>query len=184
MPAAGDLPATMDDVLSESEIYVHAKRYLRNCGWTLVGGEPPGGSDGLPRVEAKHPDHDVKGSLGSKKVDLIAHRDGHLLLLELKSRYDRQDVTKLDELVGQLRWRRSLRDALLERNALDRANVDASTLVDRIASGEALVKALGLGHGQGVPDEYALLVFRSATDIEPRVGRRCPLELRHFETSE
>jgi len=171
----------MGDMLSESEIYVYSKRHLRECGWTLVGGEPPGGSDGLPRVEAKHPEVTVKGSEGSKKVDIIAYRDGHLLLLELKSRFDRDDVEKLDELVSERRWRRSLVDACQERNALDRAGIEDSSLPKRILSGEALVRGVGLGQHHEVPPAYVLLVFRSATDVDTETGSACPLDSSHFD---
>ncbi|POG56763.1 hypothetical protein [Haloferax marisrubri] len=171
----------MPDRLSEPEIYVYSKRFLRGRGWTLVGGEPPGGSDGLPRIEAKHPDKVKKGSKGSKKVDIIAYRDGHLLLLELKSRFDGDDVAKLDELAGDPRWRRSFLDACEERNAFSRAGLVDSTLPARIRSGEALVKAIGVGHEARVPSEYALLTLRSPTDIDATVGGDCPLDPTAFE---
>jgi hypothetical protein len=171
----------MGDVLSESEIYVYSKRFLRNCGWKLIGGEPPGGSDGLPRVEAKHPDVEVKGSEGSKKVDIIAYRGGHVLLLELKSTFDRGDIEKLDELVGKRRWRRSLVEACGERNALARAGISDETLTQRMLSGEALVRGIGLGRHHQVPAEYVLLVARSPTNFTATVGTECPIDESYFE---
>lgn len=170
----------MGDVLSESEIYVYSKRFLRNCGWKLIGGEPPGGSNALPRVEAKHPEKEVKGSEGSKKVDVIAYRDGNLLLLELKSTFDERDVMKLNELVSERRWRQSLLEACTERNAFDRANVQDSNLPQRILSGEALVKGIGLGRYHKVPRDYVLLVFHSATAVDTEVGAECPLNRSDF----
>lgn len=174
----------MSAVLSESEIYVYSKRFLRSHGWTLVGGEPPGGSDGLPRIEAKHPEKEVKGSAGSKKVDIIAYRDGRLLLLELKSAFDRRDIAKLDELVGERRWRRSFLNACLERNAFARAGIDGDSLPDRVLSGDALVKGIGLGRFHDVPSEYALLVLESSTEVEVRVGADCPLSRASFDPPE
>lgn len=171
----------MGDVLSESEIYVYSKRFLRNCGWTLIGGEPPGGSDGLPRVEAKHPEVDIKGSEGSKKVDIIAHRRGYILLLELKSTFDRRDVEKLDELVGERSWRRSLLKAFEERNALSRAGITDQALPQKILSGEALVKGIGIGHRHRVPDEYALIIARSPTEFIADTGTECPIDESYFE---
>jgi len=170
----------MGDVLSESEIYVYSKRFLRERGWKLIGGEPPGGSNGLPRVEVKHPEKVVKGSEGSKKVDIIAYREGYLLLLELKSTFDGDDVEKLDELVGEQRWRRSLLEACIERKAFERANISNSTLSERVLSGEALVKGIGLGEYHRVPDEYVLLVLHSASDIDVIVAPECPLDDPHF----
>lgn len=171
----------MGHVLSESEIYVYSKRFLRNCGWTLIGGEPPGGSNGLPRVEAKHPEVTTKGSQGSKKVDLIAYRDGHVLLLELKSTFDRDDIRKLDEMVEEQRWRRSLLYACEERNALSRAGVTDQGLPQRILSGEALVKGIGVGRAHAVPSEYVLVVAHSARDFIVEVGSNCPIDESYFK---
>lgn len=171
----------MSDILSESEIYVYSKRYLREHGWKLVGGEPPGGSNGLPRVEAKHPSVRVKGSRGSKKVDIIAYRDGYLLLLELKSTFDRGDVKKLDELVGEPRWRRSLVEACEERKALSRAGINDHSLIERMLSGEALVKGIGLGRRHQLPAEYVLLLLHSPTDIQTDIGQDCPVDIAHFD---
>jgi hypothetical protein len=171
----------MSEIPSESEIYVYSKRYLRGLGWKLVGGEPPGGSNGLPRVEAKHPEVEVKGSRGSKKVDIIAYRDGYLLLLELKSTFDYSDVEKLDELVSERRWRRSLVNACEQRNALSRANVNDASLVERMLSGEALVKGIGLGRRHQLPSEYVLLRIHSPTDITTDVGSECPIDSSYFD---
>lgn len=170
----------MGDRLSESEIYVYGKRFLRNCGWALIGGEPPGGSDGLPRVEAKHPDIDKKGSQGSKKVDLIAYRNGHVLLLELKSTFDRSDVRKLDEMVRERRWRRSLLQAFEERNALSRAGITDQSLPKRILSGEGLVKGIGVGHRDSVPSEYLMMIASSATEFTVEIGDECPIDESYF----
>lgn len=172
----------MSEVLSESEIYVYSKRFLRERGWALVGGEPPGGSDGLPRIEAKHPDKTTKGSKGSKKVDIIAYRGGYLLLLELKSTFDRGDVRKLDELVGQRRWRDSLLTACEERNAFDRAGVADPTLAERILSGDSLIKGIGLGRRHRVPSEYVQVVHHEPMNVTVEVGADCPLAASDFES--
>lgn len=162
-------------MLSEPEIYVYAKWFLNRCGWTLVGGEPPGGTDALPRIEAKDPNFSKKGSRGSKKVDLIAHRDDHLLLLELKPTFHKSDVAKLDELVGSQRWRRALWEACVERNALQRAGISGRDMRGGIVSGEALVKGIGLGEYHEVPDEYALVIVKDEQDVTTHIGPKCPL---------
>lgn len=171
----------MAGLLSESEIYVYSKRFLRNHGWKLVGGEPPGGSDGLPRVEAKHPDKAEKGSRGSKKVDILAYKGGKLLLLELKSRFDEGDVVKLDELVGELRWRRALHDACLERNAFQRAGVADGDLPHRVLSGAALVKGIGIAHHHEVPEDYLRLTLHAHDDIDVWIGSECRLDYAMFD---
>lgn len=167
-------------MLSEPEIYVYAKRFLRRCGWTLVGGEPPGGTDALPRIEAKDPEFEKKGSRGSKKVDLIAYRNGRLLLLELKPAFDRSDVVKLDALVGDRKWRLAFWNACVERNALQRAGVDDDDIRDRIVSGAALTKGIGLGKYHEVPDEYVLLVVEGAQDATTHIGSECPISEAAF----
>ncbi|WP_224333680.1 hypothetical protein [Haloprofundus halobius] len=156
-------------------MYMYAKWFLNRSGWTLVGGEPPGGTDALPRIEAKHPDSSEKGSRGSKKVDLIAHRDGQLLLLELKPTFDRSDVVKLDELVGDRRWRLAFLDACVERNALRRAGIVGDGVREGIVSGNSLVKGIGLSEYHDVPEEYALVVVRGERDISTHVGETCSL---------
>ena len=56
---------------------------MRNLGWNILGGEPPGGTDfELPVIEMKG--SDLGSSLGSKKIDLICFKDNFFLLLELK----------------------------------------------------------------------------------------------------
>lgn len=162
-------------MLSEPEIYVYAKLFLNRCGWTLVGGEPPGGTDALPRIEAKDPDLNKKGSRGSKKVDLIAYRDGYILLLELKPTFDRSDVVKLDELVGKQKWRQSFWEACIERNALRRANIPVDSMKPGILSGDRLVKGIGLGKCHDVPDEYALVVVKGEQEVTTHIGSECPL---------
>lgn len=167
-------------MLSEPEIYVYAKLFLNRCGWTLVGGEPPGGTDALPRVEAKDPGFQKKGSRGSKKVDLIAHRDGNLLLLELKPTFHKSDVAKLDELVGSQRWRQAFWEACVEKNALQRSGVDPNEVRDGIISGEALIKGIGLGEFHEVPDEYVLVVVKGERDIRAHIGSECTLSEEVF----
>lgn len=168
-------------MLSEPEIYVYAKWFLNRCGWTLVGGEPPGGTDALPRIEAKDPNFSKKGSRGSKKVDLIAHRDGYLLLLELKPSFHKSDVAKLDELVGSQRWRRAFWEACVERNALQRAGIDAEDMRDGMVSGETLIKGIGLGEYHEVPDEYTLIVVRGERDVTAHIRPECPLSESAFD---
>lgn len=144
----------MSDALSEPLVYIHSKRLLQDEGWTIVGGEPPGGSDALPRIEARHPENSDNNSNGSKKVDIIAYKKGTVLLLELKSTFDEQDVEKLDELTGERRWRESLAESCDERSAFNRAGVTDSGILDRIRDGSALVKGIGLGERDDIPDGY------------------------------
>lgn len=167
-------------MLSEPEIYMYSKWFLDRRGWALVGGEPPGGTDALPRIEAKDPGHAKKGSAGSKKVDLIAYRDGHLLLLELKPTFHRSDVVKLNELVETRKWRVAFLEACEERNVFARAGVADEKIQDGILSGDALVKGIGIGEYHDLPDDYLLTVVRGEQDVEVAAGPDCPLSESDF----
>ena len=76
----------MSKHFSESFIYVETKKLLMELGWTLIAGEPSGGSDHLPRIEIRDPNMNDKGSRGSYKVDIISVKNKSLLLTEAKVR--------------------------------------------------------------------------------------------------
>lgn len=76
-------------------MYVGAKKILQRLGWTVIAGQPPSGSDHLPVVEIKSPLRTGIGSIGSYKPDLIAHREGHSMLVECKPVHSQADARKL-----------------------------------------------------------------------------------------
>jgi hypothetical protein len=104
--------------LQEDEVYVGAKKLLIANGWTLLGGQPPRGSNHLPVIEIKWPERTSKGSFGAYKPDLLAYKDDKILLIECKPRLDWGDIDKLqsilsdrmriDEIFIELRKRRIL----------------------------------------------------------------------------
>jgi len=96
-----------DRPLKEPEIYLLAKRLLKKNDWEIIGGEPPDGTDNIPRIEIHDPNNKNKGSGGSKKIDLIAFKDEKLLLLELKTYFDATDILKLDDIVSKKDWLRN-----------------------------------------------------------------------------
>lgn len=149
-------------MLTESEVYVYTKEFLRGQGWTLIGGEPPGGTDELHRIEIKDPEHDGIGSNGSKKVDLIAQKSGQILLLELKPSYSYQDVLKLNEIVNREDLRREFFKSCKERGALE--NTDE--LRENIISGECLIKGLGLSRNHKVPEDFVLVLAKDRGKFE------------------
>ena len=77
-------------------IYIGIKKYLRNDGWQILGGQPPSGTDHLPVIEIKKTHGELKGSGDSFKPDLLALKEGLLMIFELKPRYSDSDVRKLD----------------------------------------------------------------------------------------
>lgn len=81
----------------EMELYISLKRYLKHQGWSLLGGQPPSGTDHLPLIEIKNLIGDVKGSKSSFKPDLVAYLDSEILVVEIKPRFSPSDLKKLQE---------------------------------------------------------------------------------------
>jgi hypothetical protein len=151
---------------SETEVFLACKRFLETHRWTILGGEAPGGSAHVPRIEIHHPSVTTRGSGGSRKVDLIAYRDGIILLLELKPSYDRADVLKLDALVRFPSWRYALVTALDQRRIFERYDL-AEGLRKDILNGTALVPAIGLStESSNVPDVVGCLLV-SDSQVAP-----------------
>ena len=102
----------------EQKIYLIMKDYLLNNEWVLLGGEPPDGTDTIPRIEIKESNETAKGSKGSKKIDLIAFKNNYFLLIELKDKFDIADVNKLSNIVENKR--ESFIKALKEKKILEK----------------------------------------------------------------
>ena len=102
--------------MNEDEVYVLAKKALRDEGWMLLAGQPPSGCDHLPVVEVKDPARDGLGSGGAFKPDLIAHRDGVILICECKPVYSASDEQKVLGIVNNQSRLAELEDELETRN--------------------------------------------------------------------
>ena len=113
---------------NESFVYFSSKEILKGLGWTLVAGEPAGGSDNLPRIEIRDPKMSHKGSKGAYKIDVISIKNHTLLLTEVKVGFDVSDVDKLNEICSERR--EHLKNALLERLGL---NIDNYKIVKSLA---------------------------------------------------
>jgi len=134
-------------MLNENEIYQLLKPYVKNLGWTVLGGEPPGGTDHIPVIELKDPTNISGGSKGSKKIDLVFFKDNNFLLLELKEIFSQSDVNKLDDIVSSDMWRKSFFNAIREKSIHLRHNI---SLTDKNESQYNLVKALGFNKKEGL----------------------------------
>ncbi len=139
----------MSKDLNESFIYFETKRLLAQLDWTIVAGEPSGGSDHLPRIEIRDPSMNSKGSKGSYKVDLIATKSKNLLLVEAKINFDLSDVEKLNVICNERK--EHLRSALQERLGL---NLDEYHII----------KSLSLRniHPEQVPPDFVCFVIGGA----------------------
>lgn len=90
-------------LLREDVIHFHMREGLRAEGWTLVAGQYPNGSDDelralnvvdptVARDRSPRPRHHSKDKL---VPDLVAHKQGLLLVVEAKPDYDLGDEAKL-----------------------------------------------------------------------------------------
>jgi hypothetical protein len=96
-----------------SEAFVHraVRRYLAARGWTLVAGQWPGGSDDTLHVlyvvdstVARDLSPDPRRhSLDKFVPDLVALKNGALLIVEAKPGYSQSDFDKLERLLGDRR---------------------------------------------------------------------------------
>jgi len=111
-----------DQMIDEDTVWYYTWRRLVAAGIEVIGGEPPGGSSPLPRIEMKDPGKTEKGSRGSRKCDLYAVHESKLLLIEAKDSYLKvqTDIEKLKDIIGDVRWAGALWDALSERRLLSK----------------------------------------------------------------
>ncbi len=82
----------------EEFVFQSIRMALEACGWSMIAGQAARGSTDLPVVQARL--GSMRGSKGALKPDLVACKDGFLLVLELKPGFSISDVGKCDELAG------------------------------------------------------------------------------------
>ena len=144
-------------MVSETEIYLKLKKELPKKGWILIGGEPPDGTNSMPRIELKDYSNISKGSKGSKKIDLVFFKGGFFLLLELKEEYDYSDVKKLNEIVQDEKWRKAFITALKEKKALELKNISIDQQ-NYIHSNNLLIKAIAYSEGTAKHDDFVTFI--------------------------
>ncbi|MEM2128460.1 MAG: hypothetical protein QXN86_02230 [Candidatus Methanomethylicaceae archaeon] len=105
-------------MIKEGEIYIAMKGWLMARGWSIVGGEPPSGTNTIPRIEIKDPTYTGRGSKGSRKIDLVSFKEGYFLFTEMKPRYNFRDAEKLQEIVGKKELRKAFLEAMKEKKAM------------------------------------------------------------------
>jgi len=87
-------------MMQEDEVYLKLKGFLTSNGWTIVGGQPPRGTDHFPVIEIKSESSLQRGSDGSFKPDLIATQKDLILICECKAAFDPSDVAKLRSIMS------------------------------------------------------------------------------------
>ena len=113
-------------------MYVGTKSLLKKAGWNMIGGQPPRGSDALPVIEVKSGLATMRGSYGAYKPDLVAHKDGVLLLVECKPGHDLNDIDKLRGLLTDPGRLAALMQELQQRKLLDRCNIPVGLFPQRV----------------------------------------------------
>ena len=99
--------------ITESFVHVAMREYLKQCGWLLIAGEYPNGSDDElnvlsisdPAVARDNSPDPRRHSLGEIIPDLIAYKSDVILIIEAKPSYSVEDRKKLNDLLGNMRSR-------------------------------------------------------------------------------
>lgn len=86
--------------LTEGEVYLGAKRILKEHDWRVLAGQPPSGLNHLPAVEIKWEDREGIGSKGALRPDLIAAQEPKLMLVECKPTFHQGDADKLRSILA------------------------------------------------------------------------------------
>ena len=92
--------------MTETFVHIAMRKYLKKEGWTLVAGEYPGGSDDElfvlsimdPTVAKDNSPDPRRHSEGEIIPDLFAYKNGLMLVIEAKPKYDVGDREKLKDL--------------------------------------------------------------------------------------
>ena len=99
--------------INESFVHVAMREYLKQCGWLLIAGEYPNGSDDElnvlsisdPAVACDNSPDPRRHSLGEIIPDLIAYKNNVILIIEAKPGYSSGDREKLNNLLGNMKSR-------------------------------------------------------------------------------
>jgi hypothetical protein len=165
--------------LDEDDVYYWTKTLLRRAGVNVFGGEPPGGTNDLHRIELKPSRGVRKGSEGSRKFDLMAHHLSRFLLVELKdnARKLEPDIRKLNDTVASEIWTGRLWDSLSERGLLGKTvpGIGRQEFVYR--RNELLVRCVGAPPSDFPPPSGFLLFEVDERRLRARVSEFDDVEL-------
>lgn len=167
-------------ILDETEIYLLMKRWLKDNGWIVLGGEPPGGTNDIPLIELKDIDYTKKGSKGSKKIDVVGHKQGYFLLLELKALFSYSDIKKLNQITGETKWRAAFIRALKERSIFNDLQIQPEMESEYIATSKYYVKSVGFNYtGKTGPEDF-LTFLLSDNKVKMIIGKRVKIEVKRL----
>lgn len=157
-------------MLDESEVYLAIKQWLRKKNWLVVGGEPPGGTNDIPVIEIKDVTHAKKGSKGSRKIDLVAFRNGYFLFIECKPSFSQSDINKLNEVVSEKKWRIAFIRALIEKRIDQRLLLTSEELFRYADNLQLLIKAVAFSQSNKKGPEDFITLWVTRKDVIPYFG--------------
>lgn len=166
--------------MTESFVHVAMREYLKNRGWLLIAGEYPNGSDDElnvlsvsdPTVARDNSPDPRRHSAGEIIPDLIAYKNGVILVIEAKPGYSIEDKEKLNHLLGNERSRltSSLKKFSAGKRPYSNLDYDKAIYVPVLAYGSPSAKAAhrdpGFGHICVKTLNDAELMFFDLPEIE------------------
>ena len=157
-------------MLTEPEIYLLLKSWLRKHARRILGGEPPGGTNDIPIIEIKDSEHKMKGSKGSRKIDLVAFRDSYFLLIEVKEIYSYPDIKKLNEIVTERKWRIAFLNALREKRIFELHGIPSLAEAQYLDSTSKYIKAVSFNYTGRLGPEDFVTFMPSLEGIQTYIG--------------
>lgn len=116
--------------MREDQIYSLTKIWLLEKGYSILGGQPPRGTDRFPVIEIKSDEHSDKGSRTSYKPDLVVATNTCLVVIECKPSFDFADVEKLRDIAAAQQRLTALVREIRQRRCLERRNHGLASLPD------------------------------------------------------
>ena len=109
--------------MNEEEVYLGTKNWFKKNGFIPIAGQPPNGSDSIPKIEIKNGFHKEKGSRGSFTPDLLCISKSYFFIIECKPKHSGKDKEKLIEIINSSNRRKLLYKDLLERKIFQKRNL-------------------------------------------------------------
>ena len=166
--------------ITESFVHVAMREYLKQCDWLLIAGEYPNGSDDElsvlsisdPVVARDNSPDPRRHSSGEIIPDLIAYKNGVILIIEAEPSYSIEDKEKLDNLLENEKDRlvASLKKFSTGKMQYSGIDYDNAIYVPVLAYGnpayEVMHRDSGFGHLYVKTLNEAKLIFFELPEIE------------------
>ena len=109
--------------MNEEEVYLGTKNWFKKNGFIPIAGQPPNGSDSIPKIEIKNSFYKQKGSKGSFTPDLLCISKSYFFIIECKPKHSEKDKEKLIEIINSSSRRKELYKDLLDRKIFQKRNL-------------------------------------------------------------